>query len=410
MSKSAAWILLFLPCEVRLSIKSLDPMLFWIVIALLTFAVAASFLLPLIRSGLRAEVQARDGAMAVYRDQLQELERDKAASLITAQEADYARTEIARRLLSAESGLEVSQTQQSSRHIWAQGFVVLLVPVLGLGLYLLLGSPGLPSQPLAARLAEPGNDINLLIAKAERHLMENPDDGPGWDVLAPIYLRQNRIGDAQLAYQNAIRLSGETPERLNGLAEAQVLQNDGVITDDARDLFQRSQVLQANNPRAQYYLALALEQSGKREEALAAFKKIAANSPADAPWQPLVARHIAQNGGAPVNPNASRNSGPAPLGNPDAAAVAAAQSMSDADRQKMIAGMVASLDAKLQADPQNFEGWMRLVRSYVMLKDQAKATAALKTALKTFPADSNEGKQLIDAAKALGLSVDEVMK
>ena len=76
MSKSAAWILLFLPCEVRLSIKSLDPMLFWIVIALLTFAVAASFLLPLIRSGLRAEVQARDGAMAVYRDQLDEISRD----------------------------------------------------------------------------------------------------------------------------------------------------------------------------------------------------------------------------------------------------------------------------------------------------------------------------------------------
>ncbi|TWD46984.1 cytochrome c-type biogenesis protein CcmH [Agrobacterium vitis] len=385
-------------------------MLFWIVIAFLTFAVAASFLLPLIRSGGRAEVQAREGAIAVYRDQLQELERDKAAALITVQEAEYARTEIARRLLATESGAAVANPKQASRHILAQGFVVLLVPVLGLGLYLALGSPGLPSQPLAARLAAPGNDLNLLITKAERHLMENPNDGPGWDVLAPIYMRQNRIGDAQLAYQNAIRLSGETPERLNGLAEAFVLQNDGVITDDARDLFQRSVVLQANNPRAQYYLALALEQSGKREEALAAFKKIAAESPKDAPWQPLVARHIAQNGGAPVNPDASRKSVPAPLGNPDAAAVEAAQSMSDADRQKMIAGMVASLDAKLQADPQNFEGWMRLVRSYAMLKDQTKAMAALKTAVKTFPADSNEGKQLIDAAKALGLSVDEVLK
>jgi cytochrome c-type biogenesis protein CcmH len=408
MSKSAAWILIFLPPEVRLSIKSLDPMLFWIVIAFLTFAVAASFLLPLIRSGGRAEVQARDGAMAVYRDQLQELERDKAAALITAQEAEYARTEIARRLLSTESGAAISATQPSSRHIWAQGFVVVLVPLLGLGLYLALGSPGLPSQPLAARLAAPGNDINLLIAKAERHLMEKPDDGPGWDLLAPIYLRQNRIGDAQLAYQNAIRLGGETPERLNGLAEALVLQNDGVITDEARDLFQRSTVLKADNPRAQYYLALALEQSGKREEALVAFKTIAENSAADAPWMPLVARHIAQNGGAPINTNG--NSGPAALGNPDAAAIAAARSMSDADRQKMIAGMVSSLDAKLQADPNNFEGWMRLVRSYVMLKDQTRALAALKSALKTFPAVSNEGKQLIDSAKTLGLPVDEVLK
>jgi cytochrome c-type biogenesis protein CcmH len=395
---------------INLWIKSLDPMLFWIFIALLTFAVAASFLLPLIRSGVHAEVQARDGAMAVYRDQLQELERDKASALISAQEADYARAEIARRLLSTESGASVASVKQPSRHMIAQAFVVVLVPVLGLGLYLFLGNPGMPSQPLAARLAQPGNDINLLIAKAERHLMENPNDGAGWDVLAPIYLRQNRIGDAQLAFQNAIRLSGETPERLNGLAEAMVLQSDGVITDDARDLFQRSVTLNADNPRAEYYLALALEQSGKRDEALAAFKAIAAKSPPDAPWQQLVMRHIAQNSASPAAVPSVSNAKPAPLRNPDAAAVAAAQSMSDADRQNMIAGMVASLDAKLKADPDNFEGWMRLVRSYVMLKDEAKALDALKNGLKSFPVASDKGKQLVSAAKALGLPVEEALK
>lgn len=375
-------------------------MLFWIVIALLTFAVAASFLRPLMGRGPRAEVQARDGAMAVYRDQLQELERDKAAALISAQEAEYARAEIARRLLSVESASAVLRAGQPSRHILAQGLIVVLVPALGLGLYLLLGSPGVPSQPLAARLAQPGNDINLLIAKAERHLMANPEDGAGWDVLAPIYLRQNRLGDAQLAFQNAIRLNGETPERLNGLAEVIISQGEGVITDDARDLFQRSVAMQPDNPRAEYYLALALEQSGKRDEALAAFKAIAAKSPADAPWQPLVARHIDQNGGAAV----------APPGNPDAAAVAAAQSMSEGDRQQMIAGMVASLDEKLKADPHNFEGWMRLVRSYTMLKEQAKALEALKTALTSFPAESAQGRQLLEAAKALGLPVEEALK
>ncbi|HBF28353.1 c-type cytochrome biogenesis protein CcmI [Rhizobium sp.] len=376
-------------------------MLFWIVIAFLTFVVTASFLMPFLRGGRRAEVQTRDGAMAVYRDQLQELERDKAGALISSEEADYARAEIARRLLAAESGAAVA-IRQPSRHILAQAFVVLLVPAIGLGLYLTLGSPDLPSQPLAERLAAPGNDINLLIAKAERHLMEKPDDGAGWDVLAPIYMRQNRIGDAQLAYQNAIRLNGASVDRLNGLGEAIIAQNDGIVTDDARDLFRRSATMSDDNPRADYYLALALEQAGKKPEALAAFKAIAAKSPPNAPWQPLVARHIAQNGGAGATP--------APLGNPDAAAVAAAQSMSDEDRQKMVAGMVASLDAKLKADPKNFEGWMRLVRSYVMLKEPAKALDALKTALKSYPANGDEGKQLIAAAKALGLSVEEALQ
>lgn len=377
-------------------------MLFWIVIAVLTFAVVASFLIPLMRAGRSREVQTRDGAMAVYRDQLQELERDKAAALISSDEADYARAEIARRLLAAESGTVSVPERAASRHILAQVLVIVLVPALGLGLYLSLGSPDLPSQPLAERLAQPGNDINLLIAKAERHLMENPDDGAGWDVLAPIYMRQNRIGDAQLAYQNAIRLNGESVDRLNGLGEVILAQNEGIVTDDARDLFRRSAAMSEDNPRADYYLALALEQAGKKPEALEAFKAIAAKSSPNAPWQPLVARHIAHNGGV--------DAAPAPLGNPDAADVAAAQSMSDEDRKTMITGMVASLDAKLKADPHNFEGWMRLVRSYVMLKDPAKALDALKTALKSFPAEGDEGKQLVAAAKALGLPIEEALK
>lgn len=315
-------------------------MLFWVEIAVLTFAVAAAFLLPLTRAQQRGERETRDGAMAVYRDQLQELERDRAGGLISAEQVDYARAEIARRLLAADKGDETqavkSAPRKTSRNGLAQALVVLLVPAVGLGLYLALGSPGLPSQPLQARLENPGNDMSLLIAQAERHLMQKPEDGAGWDVLAPIYLQQNRMGEAELAFRNAIRLKGASPERLNGLGEALIAQSDGVVTDAARDLFSQSVALNRDNPRAAYYLALALEQSGKRDEALAAFKAIAAQSPPNAPWLPLVARHIARNG-------ADAAAMPAPLGNPDAATVAAAQGLPDGDRQAMIKGMVESL-------------------------------------------------------------------
>ncbi|MVA27144.1 c-type cytochrome biogenesis protein CcmI [Agrobacterium vitis] len=383
-------------------------MLFWVEIAVLTFAVAAAFLLPLTRAQQRGERETRDGAMAVYRDQLQELDRDRAGGLISAEQVDYARAEIARRLLAADKGDETGQAAQSAprktaRNGLAQAFVVLLVPAVGLGLYLALGSPGLPSQPLQARLENPGNDMSLLIAQAERHLMQKPDDGAGWDVLAPIYLQQNRMGEAELAFRNAIRLKGASPERLNGLGEALIAQSDGVVTDAARDLFSQSMALNGDNPRAAYYLALALEQSGKRDEALAAFKTIAAQSPPNAPWQPLVARHIARN-----DPQAAATA--APLGNPDAAAVAAAQGLPDGDRQAMIKGMVESLDAKLKTDPNNFEGWVRLVHSYTVLKDNQRALEALKTGLKTFPADGEQGKQLIAMAQQLGLPVEEALK
>lgn len=389
-------------------------MLFWVEIAVLTFAVAAAFLWPLTRLRREAERDTRDGAIAVYRDQLQELERDRAGGLISAEQVDYARAEIARRLLSADksgapgdtgaAGDTGASRRKGFGNTLAQALVVVLVPAIGLGVYLALGSPGLPSQPLEARLANPGNDMSLLIAQAERHLMQNPDDGAGWDVLAPIYLQQNRVGEAEQAFRNAIRLKGANPDRLNGLGEALMAESDGVVTDAARDLFAQSVALNPNNPRAAYYLALALEQSGKKPEALAAFKAIASASPPDAPWQPLVARHIARNASDTAPSTA------APLGNPSANDVAAAQAMPDGDRLQMIRGMVESLDAKLKTEPDNFDGWVRLVRSYVVLKDQDRALSALKTGLKTFPADGAKGKQLIAMAQQLGLPVEEALK
>ncbi len=381
-------------------------MLFWIISALLTVAVAVVLLLPLLKESV-AEPDDDSGEAAVYRDQLRELERDKGLGLISAEDADYARAEIGRRLLSVSAGkpqADAAKAVRKSRHPLAQAFVILCLPAIGLGLYLLTGSPGTPSAPLAERLENPGNNLELLVAKAERHLAENPNDGAGWDVLAPIYFKSERIGDAELAYRNAIRFLGPNPARMSGLGEVLVAGNGGIVTEDARSAFEEALRLDANNPRAEFYLALALEQAGKRSEAKAAFEKLLAASPKQAPWVPLVGQHIAANSGeAPA-------AAPAAPGNPTEAEVAAAQDMSAGDRMAMIRGMVESLDAKLKQDPKNFEGWMRLVRSYAMLKEPERAVGALKDGLATFPADGAEGKQLIAMARELGLPVEEALK
>jgi cytochrome c-type biogenesis protein CcmH len=93
-----------------------------------------------------------------------------------------------------------------------------------------------------------------------------------------------------------------------------------------------------------------------------------------------------------------------PPGGPSQDDIAAASDMSDADRMQMIRGMVESLDARLADDPKNFEGWKRLIRSYVVLQDATKAGEALKRALAVFPGDSDNGKALIALAKELGVS------
>ncbi|MGO7182645.1 c-type cytochrome biogenesis protein CcmI [Rhizobium brockwellii] len=390
----------------------LGDMLFWILVAALTAALAVILLYPLLR-GAKAADNIRAGEAAVYRDQLRELDRDLDGGLITPEEADYARAEIGRRLI-AVSADEPAQTPKPARHHrFTEAFVLLVLPVLGLCLYLTTGRPDLPSQPLEARLENPGNDVVVLITKAERHLAVNPDDGKGWDVLAPIYFRTMRVNDAQLAYRNAIRLLGPSPVRLDGLAETLMAVSDGVVTEEARQVLEQSLTLEPDNPRARFYIALSMEQAGRPNEARQAFETLAKQSPADAPWLPLVNEHIAMNGGAkagadPAGANpAAPGADPSAPGNPTQQDVAAAETMNAGDRQQMIRGMVESLDAKLSEDPNNFEGWMRLVRSYAVLNDKDRAAGALKRGLAAFPPPGEQGRQLLALARELGIATEE---
>ncbi|AXA42030.1 cytochrome c-type biogenesis protein CcmI [Rhizobium leguminosarum] len=385
----------------------LGDMLFWILVAALTAALAVILLYPLLR-GAKAADNIRAGEAAVYRDQLRELDRDLDGGLITSEEADYARAEIGRRLI-AVSADEPAETPKPARHHrFTEAFVLLVLPVLGLCLYLTTGRPDLPSQPLEARLENPGNDVAVMITKAERHLAEKPDDGKGWDVLAPIYFRTMRVSDAQVAYRNAIRLLGPSPVRLDGLAETLMAVSDGVVTEEARQVLEQSLTLQPDNPRARFYIALSMEQAGRPDEARQAFEALAKQSPSDAPWLPLVNQHIAMNGGAPAGTDkVVPGANPAAPGNPTQQDVAAAENMSAGDRQQMIRGMVESLDAKLSEDPNNFEGWVRLVRSYAVLNDKDRAAGALKRGLAAFPPPGEEGRQLLALARELGIATEE---
>ncbi|MDE1994908.1 MAG: c-type cytochrome biogenesis protein CcmI, partial [Rhizobiaceae bacterium] len=242
-------------------------MLVWILVAALTALVGTVLLYPLL-CGAKAAEDGRAGEAAVYRDQLRELDRDLAGGLISPEEAGYARAEIGRRLLAvSNAGPNPAKTPLRSSYRFSQAFIIVILPAIGLCLYLAKGSPGLPSQPLEARLEHPGNDLAISIVKIEQHLAQHPDDGKGWEVLAPIYAKTNRLGDAELAYRNVVRILGPSADRLGSLAEVLIMQADGMVTADARATLQQSLALEANNPRALFYLALALEQDGKTAEA-----------------------------------------------------------------------------------------------------------------------------------------------
>ncbi|PYE88402.1 cytochrome c-type biogenesis protein CcmI [Phyllobacterium leguminum] len=195
---------------------------FWLIAAFLTLAATLAVLLPLTRVRAGGVAEARYD-LEVYRDQMREVDADSARGLIDPQSAGEARAEIGRRILRVGTTEQSGQSASHGRGArWVTLLAVLFVPLISWGVYGLTGSPDLPSAPLAGRVAEKpaGDSVGDLIARAEAHLAQNPNDGRGWDILAPVYFRLGRFEHAVNAYRNAIRLQGETPERALGLKKA----------------------------------------------------------------------------------------------------------------------------------------------------------------------------------------------
>jgi len=367
-------------------------MAIWILFAVITTATTAALLHPLASSGRSRRPSQSQMASTVYRSQLLELEEEMEAGQIAPGEYELARAETARRLLRAKDKAP-EQSMHPRSHLWLRFCVVSLLPLLSIGMYVAVGSPELPSQPLQARLRNPGQDIAILVQKTEQHLAQDPADGRGWDVIAPVLLMMGRAGDAENAYRNAVRILGPGIPRLDGLAETLMAQSGGAVTGQAQAVLDQILELEPGNPRARFYLALSLEQAGDKVGARQAFEALAATSPVTAPWMPLVREHIAANGGPHIEGPGKTNT-------------AAAGSMQPDQEPEMIRRMVDSLDAKLTADPNNLDGWLKLIRSYAVLKDDGQALAALRRGLTTFPADSDKGGQLVSLGRELGISME----
>lgn len=372
------------------------PMLFWIAAAALTLAACLAVLVPLTRQ--RAAAAAGGHDVEVYRDQLQEVERDAARGAIETSQAEQAKVEIARRLLKADADARSVRAAGKGGAVRVAGFLgVLVIPLVSWGLYTTIGAPGLPGEPLAERMARNPSEstVDELVARAEKHLADNPDDARGWEVLGPVYMRQQRFADAATAWRNAIRLAGSNAQRESALGEAIAAAAGGVITAEAHAAFERALTHDPNEPKARFLLASGLAQEGKIAEAAKGWRTLKAALPADSGWHEPVDRAIAE--------AEERLGAPAAKG-PDADAVAAANEMSPQDRQQMIEGMVASLDEKLRANPDDLEGWQRLIRSYVVLGRADDAKAALGRALAGLEGDKKA--QVSAFAAELGVKVD----
>ena len=396
-------------------------MIFGITVTLITIAAIGLAFWPALRGSLEVNSASSraefEHDLAVYKDQLKELHAEIDRAAINPADAEQARTEIARRLLAAQA--KISEFDDATKatadrkfgSIAITAIAVLFVPTISVFTYYSLGSPTMEAQPLQARILaaqnqqlaanEEGEQLRALVEKAEAHLQANPEDGRGWDVLAPIYFRLGEGEKSRDAFVKAINILGENAQRLAGLGEVEVAMAGGIVNAEAKTRFEVAAFLDPNDGRSQFFLGLADAQSGNVKRATGIWQSLSQNPNSPSEWRTVAARQLAA-----LSPSQSIDDASAPSIDQDT--INEVQSMSDEDRQAMIEGMVSQLNTRLTEEGGSVEEWQRLIRARVVLDQREMAKNDLSRALEAFASEAENADKLRALASELNLSNEAV--
>ena len=362
----------------------------WLALVLLTVVALGGILLPLLRPARPVPSGEHDAAF--YREQIAAIDRDVLAGLVSVEDAQRARLEAARRILAIPA--EPASSRQPSRNgaRVVACLVAIAVPALAFGLYWRIGSPELPDAPLEARLQTPNPGIDTLVARLEAHIAAHPEDGRAQELIAPVYLRMERLGDAVRAYENTLKLLGESPVRRAAYAEALVAEAGGDVTPAAIASFEKAIAADPAQAKARFYLGAAAEQAGEKEKATAVWRKMLDEGPPDAPWMGAVRQRLA-----------ALDAGGPPVAAPVPSQAESIVALPAGERDGVIRSMVEGLAERLAQNGNDAEGWLRLMRSLSVLKERERAKTALADARKALAADPAALQRVDAMARELGL-------
>lgn len=370
----------------------------WVLIAAAALAAIAALLWPL----LRAPTVQQDRAaynVAVFQDQLKEVDRDVERGVLTPAEADAARLEIQRRIIAAgKAHEETAATDSPGRRKLTAGVLAVTVPALALAAYLSVGQPMVPAAaPGALSANQGGHDADTAqIAKMVDQLVAkvaaNPKDTEGLMLLARTYRQLGRFDESIETYQKLIALQPDA-NTFAGLGEAETAAAGGNVTPEAHAAFMKALGHDRNEPRARFYLGLEHALKGDAKTAIAIWRDLADSSPPDAPWVPVVRQEMAQVAqAAGIPPMSVTPAHPLDILPADTSSTAAAPAPVDPsgfspEQRQMIEGMVGGLAARLAQNPSDFDGWMMLGKSYTVLKKAEDAAKAYEKAMALKPGE-----------------------
>lgn len=404
--------------------------LFWVIAAAVALGSLGVVFAPLLRGvatgGGRAEYDAR-----VFRDQLREIEADRARGVLSEAEAEATRIEVSRRLLAASEAAAVGRRDGAAPARLSRAAVpvaVVMLLVAAGGLYATFGSPGLPDDPLqprlareaAARAARPKQaEVEAIIAargiapkvdsrpedvalvdRLQQVVATRPDDIDGQRLLARSLASLGRWPEARAAQERVLALlgTGATGQDYVDLADLSVLAAGGYVSPEAETALGRALSLDPANPVGRYYSGLALLQGGRPDLAYRMWSTLLAEGPPDAPWIAAIRSQIGDVALMAGMPPPAEAAAPASPG-PSAADVEAAGTMTPEARQGMVEGMVARLSDRLATDGGPPGDWAQLIRSLGVLGRRDEAEAALEKARARY-GDDPAAKATLDAAAA----------
>ncbi len=404
-------------------------MAFWMATAAFSALVVGLLMMAVLRPRAgSAPAAAYD--MQVYRDQLKEVDRDRARGVLNDDEAERARAEVARRLLEADRALQAAQTQppkarRADKMLVALGLAACVAGAFGL--YLQIGAPGYPDLPIASRIAQvdaarqsrPTQDAaeaqlpfreglppdprrEALVAQLRTVMEQRPDDVQGLTLLAQNEAALGNFRAAHLAQTRLIAVLGDGATGFHhiDLAEMLILAAGGYVSPEAEAALLRGLELEPRNGTARYYVGLMYAQQGRPDLAFPIWRNLMADSTADAPWLEPIRLQIEEVAFlAGVNVTLADLPQPAQMPGPTAADVAAAQNLSGPDQAAMIESMVARLAARLADEGGPPEDWARLIRAQIVLGRTEDAAAIAAEARSVF-SDLPDALALIDAAAA----------
>ena len=395
--------------------------MFWILCTLLTLVVVSFLALPLLRAD-EASGDAPD--VEIYKAQLSEVDRDVERGILNAEEAERARTEISRRLLAAA---RAERAEGTAPPRLTRGLVaVTLLGVAGIGAwtYGSIGAPGVPDQPLVARL-ETAEEMRLnrpdqaaleaetppmpaveadqeyldQIAQLRAVVPTRPDDLQGWELLAYHESRLNNFSAAARAQARVVELKGDeaSVQDLVRQADLLVIAADGIVSPEAEAVSRKILDRAPDNVPATYFLGAMYFQTGRPDVAFRAWRGLAESG--DQGFHAQMARSQIEQAAARAGIDYTL---PA-LPGPSAEEMAASEDMTPEDRDRMIRGMVSQLADRLGSQGGPATEWARLITAYGVLGETDAAATVWGEAQEVFAGDANAMATLSDAAASAGV-------